>query len=84
MENTTGQVEKMSSNPLQKVQAKRQVVYAKMLYQIRLSDHGLEMAQKLDKLCRMKSKRFSTYLVGQEQSSSIIEKEEIFPIFSKQ
>ena len=57
MENTTGQVEKMSSNPLQKVQAIRQVVYAKMLYQIRLSDHGLEMARKLDKLLQNEVKK---------------------------
>ena len=44
-------------NPLQKVEAIRQVVDAKMLYQIRLSDHDLEMARKLDKLLQNEVKK---------------------------
>ena len=44
-------------NPLQKVQVIRQVVSAKMLYQIRLSDHGLQMSRKLHKLLRNEVKK---------------------------
>ena len=46
-----------SSYLLQKVQVIRQVVHAKILYQIRLSDHGLGMAQKLDKLLQNEIKQ---------------------------
>ena len=43
-------------NLQQKVQAIRQIVSAKILYQIRLSDHGLEMVSKLGKLLRNEDK----------------------------
>ena len=43
-------------NLQRKVQAIRQMVSAKILYQIRLSDHGLEMVSKLGKLLRNEDK----------------------------
>ena len=39
-------------NPIQKVDAIRQILVAKMQYQLRLSDHGLEEARKLNRLVR--------------------------------
>ena len=37
-------------NPIQKVQVIRQVITAKIQYNLRLSDHGLEEVRKLNKL----------------------------------
>ena len=39
-------------NPIQKIEAIRQVVVAKIQYHLRLSDHGLEEARKLNRLIR--------------------------------
>ena len=39
-------------NPIQKVQAIIQIVSTKVLYQIRLSDHGQEIVRKLDEILR--------------------------------
>ena len=43
-------------NALQKIQSIRQAVIAKILYHLRLSDHGLGMARKLEKLIRKEFK----------------------------
>ena len=39
-------------NPIQKVEAIRQILVAKIQYQLRLSDHGLEEARKLNRMVR--------------------------------
>ena len=39
-------------NPIQKIEATRQVLVAKIQYQLRLSDHGLEEARKLNRVIR--------------------------------
>ena len=39
-------------NPIQKIEATHQIVIAKIQYQLRLSDHGLEEARKLNRLIR--------------------------------
>ena len=44
-------------NPIQKVDAIRQVMVAKIQYQLRLSDHGLEEARKINRLIRKYVKR---------------------------
>ena len=44
-------------NPIQRVDAIRQIMVAKIQYQLRLSDHGLEKARKINRLIRKYVKR---------------------------
>ena len=44
-------------NPIQKVDAIHQVIIAKIQYQLRLSDHGLEEARKINRLIRKHVKK---------------------------
>lgn len=50
-------LEKSHLNPIQKVEAIRQVIVARIQYQIRLSEHGLEEARKLNRMIRKSVKR---------------------------
>lgn len=45
-------LKKSHLNPIQKIEAIRQVIIAKIQYHLRLSDHGLEEARKLNRIIR--------------------------------
>ena len=49
-------IKKSCLTPLQKVRVIKGVISSKILYQLRLSDHGLEEARKLDRIIRAKVK----------------------------
>ena len=66
-------------NPIQKVNALCQVIVAKTQHELRLSDHGLEEARKINHLIRMYVKRIlhlltwtvTTGSTGMEETSRI-------------
>lgn len=47
-ESNLDNLSKADLNPIQKVEVIRQILVAKMQYQLRLSDHGLEEAGKIN------------------------------------
>ena len=44
-------------NPIQKIEAIRQILVAKIQYQLHFTDHGLEEARKINRLIRKHIKR---------------------------
>ena len=56
-ENYLKNLEAAHLNPIQKIDAIRQIIVAKIQYQLRLSDHGLEESRKINRLIRKSVKK---------------------------
>ena len=69
-------------NPIQKVQVIRQSICSSTLFQLPLSDHGLEEARKLNLLIRGAVKRIIHLPSWNQVIGSTTSMDEIFPIYS--